>query len=77
MFTLIFLPAILIFVAISIIVRLIIRPIFNPYRLRRPYFGPYGYYGYGHCYRRHRFPGSGLLTILALVTLERLFGRRW
>ena len=75
MFTIIFVPAILIFVAISLVLRLIIRPIWNPYRIRRPYYGPYGYYGYGHGYRRHRF--GWFLPIVVLVALDRLFGRRW
>jgi hypothetical protein len=70
-------PTILIFVAASLVLRLIFRPLLNPYRLHRPYFGPYGYYGYGNGYRRHRFPGGGLLTILLFVVLDRIFGRRW
>jgi hypothetical protein len=68
--------AVLLFVLASIIFRLIVRPLWNPYRIRRPYFGPYGYYGYGRGYRRHHFPG-GLLAILALVALDRIIGRRW
>ena len=64
-------------VIVSLLIRLVLRPLWNPYRLRRPYFGPYGYYGYGMGYRRHWFPGRGLLSILLLVTMERLFGRRW
>ncbi len=36
-------------------------------------YGGYGSYGYGF----GRRPGRGLLTILALVALDRLFGRRW
>jgi hypothetical protein len=72
MFTFIILPTILIFVVVSLIFRLIIRPIWNPYGLRRPYFGPCGYYGY----RRHRF--GGILPIMLLVALDRIFfGRRW
>jgi len=77
MFTLIFLPTILILITVSVVFRLIFRPFWNPYRIRRPYFGPYGYYGYGYGYRRNRFPGRGFLTILLLVALERMFGRRW
>ena len=69
--------AVLLFVLASIIFRLILRPFWNPYRIRRPYFGPYGYYGYGHGYRWHRFPGGGLLIVLLLVALDRIFGRRW
>ena len=76
MFTFILVPNILIFLAVSLVLRLIVRPLWNPYRIRRPYFGPYGYYGYGRGYRRHRFPG-GFLAILALIALDRIFGRRW
>ena len=76
MFTFILLAIIIIAVA-STIFRLIFWPILNPYRIRRPYFGPYGYYGYGRGYRRHRFPGGGFLTIALLVFLSRIFGRRW
>jgi hypothetical protein len=47
MFTLIVITTILLLVAVSRVLRLIFRPLWNPYRLRRPYFGPYGYYGYG------------------------------
>ncbi len=75
MLTFILVSTILIFVVASLIIRLIVRPLWNPYRLRRPYFGPYGYYGYGRGYRRHRFPV--LLSILALVALDRIIGRRW
>ena len=64
--------AVLLFLIASAIFRLIA----NPYRIRRPYFGPYGYYGYGRGYRRRHFPG-GLLAILALVALDRIIGRRW
>ncbi len=77
MFTSIILSTVFILVAVSVILRIIFRSIWNPYHLRRPYFGPYGYYGYSRGYRRGLFPGGGLLTILVLVTLERLFGRRW
>jgi hypothetical protein len=72
MFTFIILPIILISVVVSLIFRLLIRPIWNPYGIRRPYFGPYGYYGYRH----HRF--GGILPIMLLVALDRIFfGRRW
>ncbi len=71
MFTFIILPTILILVAVSLVLRLIVRPILNPYGLRRPYFGPYGY---GRGYRRHRF--GGLLPIMVLVALDRIFWRR-
>jgi hypothetical protein len=56
--------------------------------LRRPYwYGPrrygdyrnwngYGYgYGCGYGYGRPRF--GGVLSVLALVALARMFGRRW
>jgi hypothetical protein len=72
----IILIAVSLFVLASIIFRLIARPLWNPYRIHRPYFGPYGYYGYGPGYRRRLFPG-GLVSILALLTLDRIFGRRW
>jgi hypothetical protein len=75
MLTFILIPTVLILVAVSLILRLVFRPLWNPYRLRRPYFGPYGYYGYGRGYRRHHF--GGLLSILLLVALDRFFGRRW
>jgi hypothetical protein len=77
MLTLIFIPTMLLLVVVSLVLRLIFRPLWNPYRLQRPYFGPYGYYGYGRGYRRSRFPGGGLLTIALLVLLDRIFGRRW
>ena len=77
MLTLIVVPTILLLVAVSVIRRLIFRPLWNPYRLHRSYLGPYGYYGYGRGYLRHRFPGSGLLSIAMLVALDRIFGRRW
>lgn len=57
-------------------IRIIVRRLWNPYRLQRPYFGPYGYSGYGRGYRRHYFPG-GLLSILFLLALDRILGRRW
>jgi hypothetical protein len=72
----IILTAVSLFVLASIIFRLIARGLWNPYRIRRPYLGPYGYYGYGRSYRQRHFPG-GLLSILALVALDRIIGRRW
>ena len=76
MFTFILL-VIIIVALVSTVLRLIFWPILNPYRIRRPYFGPYGSYGYGRGYRRGLFPGGGLLAILMFVVIERLFGRRW
>ena len=72
----IIISAALLFLIASVIFRLIARPIWNPYRIRHPYSGPYGYYGYGRGYRRRLFP-VGLLSIFALVALDRIFGRRW
>jgi hypothetical protein len=74
MFTFIIIPTVLILVAVSLVFRLSVR-LWNPYGLRRPYFGPYGYYGYGGGYRRHRL--GGLLPIMVLVALDRIFWRRW
>ncbi len=71
MFTFIILPTVLVIVAVSLVLRLIVRPILNPYRIRHPYFGPYGYYGS----RRHRF--GWFLPVMVLVALDRIFGRRW
>ena len=75
MFTFILLAIIIIAVA-STIFRLIFWPILNPYRIRRPYFGPYGYCGYSRGYRRGILP-RGLVAILLFAAFERLFGRRW
>jgi hypothetical protein len=75
MFTFIIVPTILIIVAVSFLLRLIVRPVLNPYRIRRPYFGPYGYYGYGRGYRPHRF--GWFLPVIVLIALDRIFGRRW
>ena len=70
MFTFIILPTVLVIVAVSLILRLIVRPILNPYRIRHPYFGPYGYYGY-------RDTASAGFCPHVLVALDRIFGRRW
>jgi hypothetical protein len=77
MLKLIFIPIVLLLVAVSLLLRLIVRSLWNPYGLHRPYFGPYGYYGYGRGYRRHRLFGRGFLTIAALVALDRILRRRW
>ena len=76
MLTSILIPIVLILVGVSVVYRILFRLLWNPYGLHRPYYGPYGYYGYGRGYRRRYFPG-GLLSILALVALDRIFGRRW
>ncbi len=74
---LIILPTVLVIVAVSLVLRLIVRPILNPYRIRRPYFGPYGYYGYGPAATDDIASPDGLLAIALLVCLDRIFGRRW
>jgi hypothetical protein len=67
---------------IAFLIRLIVRMIFRPFRQRRYYGGWNGYNSYGYnpymygCRRRHRFLG-GLLPIVALVALDRLFTRRF
>jgi len=73
MFTFIIIPTILVLIAVSVIFRLLVRPA-NPYRIRRPYFGPYGYYRYGRCYRPHRI--GWFLPVVVFVILDRIFGRR-
>jgi uncharacterized membrane protein len=66
MFHLIFAPIIITIILVSILARLILRPYWSPYRRHRFYYDPY----YRH---RHR----GLITLLTILTLGRLFGRRW
>jgi hypothetical protein len=69
MFHLIFAPIIITIILVSILARLILRPYWSPYRRHRFYYDPYdGYYRH-----RHR----GLITLLTILTLGRLFGRRW
>jgi hypothetical protein len=69
LFHLIFAPVILIIILVSIATRLLLRPHWSPYRRHRFYYDPYnGYY-------RHRH--GGLITLLTILTLGRLFGRRW
>jgi len=69
---------ILLLVFISVVVRLVTWP----FRFhRRRYWNGYGGYGYGYnpyaygCRRRHGMLG-GLLPIIALVAIDRLFGGR-
>jgi hypothetical protein len=69
---------ILFLILLSIVVRLIVRIVFLPFRYggyrRRGWGRGYGYgYGYG-CGRSY---GGGLLPLLGLLALGRLFGRRW
>ena len=69
MFHLIFAPIILTIIVVSILTRLLMRPFYSPYRRHRFYYDPY----YGYYRHRHQ----GLITLLAILTLGRLFGRRW
>jgi hypothetical protein len=70
---------ILFVVFVSVVMRLITAPFRYRYWRRRgycgygdPYYNPYLY----GCRRRHRLLG-GLLPILALVALDRIFTRRF
>ena len=63
MFHLIFAPVIITIILVSIIARILLRPYWSPYRR-------HGFY-----YHRHRH--SGLLSLLAILAIGRLFGRRW
>ena len=70
-----FLLLILFFLAISIVVRIVALPLLG-YRRRGwygydPYSNPYRY----GCRRHHRLLG-GVLPIVALVALDRIFKRR-
>ena len=73
----IFLPILL----MVVLIRLVTAPLRWGRRYHRHYgsgWGGYGdgAYGYG-CGRRRYGMGSGLFTVLGLLALERLFGRRW
>jgi hypothetical protein len=72
MLHLLFVPVLLIGLLIAIAVRVITAP-FRMFHHHRWYRGGWGYgrYAYG------RPRGMGLLTVLALVALERLFDRRY
>jgi hypothetical protein len=62
------------FVLLSIVVRLIMRIVLSPFR-----YGGYRRRGWGRGYGYgggSRF-GGGLLPLLGLLALGRLFGRRW
>ncbi len=62
------------FVLLSIVVRLIMRIVLAPFR-----YGGYRRRGWGRGYGYgggSRF-GGGLLPLLGLLALGRLFGRRW
>jgi hypothetical protein len=72
MIHLLFVPVLLVVLLFAIVVRVITVP-FRMARYHRWYRGGWGYgrYAYG------RPRGMGLLTVLALVALERLFDRRY
>ncbi len=70
MFHLIIAPIIITAIVISIVTRILLRPYWSPYRRNRFFYDPYNPYGYRH---RH----SGLLSLLAILAIGRLFGRRW
>ena len=62
------------FVLLSIVVRLMVRIVLSPFR-----YGGYRRRGWGRGYGYgggSRF-GGGLLPLLGLLALGRLFGRRW
>ncbi len=63
---------ILLIVLISAVVRLVTAPF--RYGRRNRFYGYGNPCGYGYGYRRRH---SGLFTVLALVALDRIFGRRW
>jgi hypothetical protein len=63
-------------ILLSIVVRLILRIVFSPFR-----YGGYRHRGWGRGYGYGygcgpRF-GGGLLPLLGLLALGRFFGRRW
>ncbi len=72
MFHLIFIPLVIAATLISIVVRIVAAP-FRMARYHRWYQRGWGYgpYAWG------RPRGMGVMTVLALVALERLFGRRY
>ncbi len=70
MLHLIIAPIIIAAVVISIVTRILFRPYWSPYRRHGFYYDPYNRYGYRH---RH----GGLLSLLAILAICRLFGRRW
>lgn len=76
-FHLFLLPFVVVVVLFAIVIRVLTAP-FGMGRWHRRRYG-FGYgRGWGGGYGcRHPYGGGGLLTILALVALERLFGRRY
>lgn len=63
-------------ILLSIVVKLIVRIVTSPFRYggyRRRGYGR----GYGDGYGCRRSYGGGLLPLLGLLALGRLFGRRW
>ena len=70
-----FAPVLLVVILVAIVVRMITMP-FRIARWHRRRYWYDGGWGYGrYAYGRPR--GMGLLTVLALVALERLFDRRY
>lgn len=67
---------ILIFFLISALVRVLASVFRTRQHLFYGYNRPHGFGGHHLCSRHHRF-GRGLLSILALVALERLFTHRF
>jgi hypothetical protein len=71
---------IVLLIVLSIVVRIVVRLVAAPFRYSRrswsgygdPYYNPYRY----GCRRNRGFAG-GLLPIIALVALDRLFTRRY
>ena len=76
MIHLLFAPIIVVAVLFAIVARIVTAPFRYGYRHRRwygydPYYNPYRY----GCRRHHGLLG-GVLPILALVALDRIFNRR-
>ncbi len=71
---LLFVPVVLVVVLFAIILRVVTAP-FRMGRWHRRHYGCGG--GWGGYGRRYPYGGGGLMTVLALVALERLFGRRY
>jgi hypothetical protein len=72
-----FLVPILLIILVCVVVRLVAARYWYGYRYRQfygydPYYNPYRY----GCRRHHRLLG-GILPIVALVALDRIFNRRY
>ena len=64
-----FAPVLIVVILFSIVIRVLTAP-FRMGRWHRRHY-------WGHDYGYHRSVGRPLLTILGLIVLERLFGRRY